>query len=134
TRDVGYVFFAMAIGMAIGTRFYVLGIIATVWISFIIWFMFKTDMFANRSRSNILRVRMAPDLPPEVALEDAFSRYLRRYNLIATESVQGGLLIEHVFEVDLKNEEDTVDFMNQLRKITNNNKVVIIRGYHEVNL
>jgi uncharacterized membrane protein YhiD involved in acid resistance len=134
TRDVGYVFYSMAIGMAVGTRFYALALVATASISFVIWFMFRTNMFANRSRSNILRIRMEPDLSPEIALEDAFSRYLRRYNLIATESVQGGFLIEHVFEVDLKNEQDSVDFLNQLRQITNNNKVVIVRGYHEVNL
>lgn len=30
TRDVGYIFFAMAIGMACGTRFYLLAVIATV--------------------------------------------------------------------------------------------------------
>jgi hypothetical protein len=77
---------------------------------------------------------MAPDLPPELALEAIFERYLRRHNLIASESVQGGLLNEHVYEVDLKDEHDTVAFLNQLREITNNNKVVIIRGYHEVNI
>jgi uncharacterized membrane protein YhiD involved in acid resistance len=124
----------MAIGMAVGTRFYALAMLSTVAISFIIWFMFRTDMFANKSRSNILRVRMAPDLPPEIVLEAAFERYLRRHNLIASESVQGGLLNEHVYEVDLKDEHDTAAFLNQLREITNNNKVVIIRGYHEVNI
>jgi hypothetical protein len=96
------------------------------------WFIH--DMFANRSKSNILRLRMAPDLSPEYLLDDIFNQYLRRHNLIATESVQGGLLIEHVFEVDLRNEQDTISFLNQIREITNNNKVVLIKGYHEVNL
>ncbi len=134
TRDVGYVFYAMAIGMAIGTQFYALAIISTAAISFILWFMFTTDMFANRSKSNILRLRLSPDLSPEDLLEEIFNRYLRRHNLIATESVQGGLLIEHVFEVELRNEQDTVNFLNRVREITNNNKMVLIRGYHEVNI
>jgi len=30
TRDVGYIFFVMAIGMAVGTRFYLVAIIATL--------------------------------------------------------------------------------------------------------
>jgi hypothetical protein len=134
TRDVGYVFYAMGIGMAIGTQFYVLAVVSTAAISFILWFMFTTDMFANKTKSNILRLRMSPDLFPEELLDDIFSKYLRRRNLIATESVQGGLLIEYVYEVELRKEEDAVNLLNQVRQITNNNKVVLIRGYHEVNL
>jgi hypothetical protein len=134
TRDVGFVFYAMGIGMAVGTQFYMLAIVATSVISLIIWFMFATNMFANRAKSNILRLRMDPDLSPEELLEGVFNRYLRRHNLIATESVQGGMLTEHVFEVDLRNDQDSVNFLNQIREITNNNKVVLIKGYHEVNL
>ncbi len=134
TRDVGYVFYAMGIGMAVGTQFYVLAIVATAAISAILWFMFTTNMFANKTRSNILRLRMSSDLPAEALLGDIFDQYLRRHNLIATESVQGGLLIEHVFEVELRDEQDAVTFLNEVRDITNNNKVVLIRGYHEVNI
>ena len=134
TRDVGYVFFAMAIGMALGTKFYVLAVVSTVAICFILWYMFTRDMFSNKSKSNILRLRMSPDLAPEELMEEIFERYLRRHNLISTESVQGGFLIEHVYEVELRNEQDSVDLLNQVREITNNNKVVLIRGYHEVNL
>ena len=36
TRDVGFVFFAMAIGMATGTKFYLLAIVAAVIISLVI--------------------------------------------------------------------------------------------------
>jgi len=134
TRDVGYVFFAMGIGMAVGTQFYVLAIVSTAAISLMLWFMFTTDMFANKTRSNILRLRISPDFSPEDLLGDVFNQYLRRRNLIAVESVQGGMLIEHVFEVELRNERDTVPFMNQVRDLTNDYKVVLIRGYHEVNL
>jgi uncharacterized membrane protein YhiD involved in acid resistance len=134
TRDVGYVFYAMGIGMAIGTQFYVLAAVSTAAISFVLWLMFTTDMFANRTKSNILRLRLAPDLSPEDCLREVFNHYLRRHNLIATESVQGGFLIEHVFEVELLNEQDKVHFLGRISEISNNNKVVLIRGYHEVNI
>jgi uncharacterized membrane protein YhiD involved in acid resistance len=134
TRDVGYVFYAMGIGMAVGTQFYLLAVISTAAISAMLWFMFTTDMFANKTRSNILRLRMSPDLAQEVILADIFDHYLRRHNLIATESVQGGFLMEHVYEVELRNERDSAEFLSHLQKITDNNKVVLIKGYHEVNL
>src|SRR5688572_22162995 len=62
TRDVGYIFFAMAIGMACGTRFYLLAIIATLIISFILWGMVTLNMFAKDVREQILKIRVPGDM------------------------------------------------------------------------
>ena len=45
TRDVGFIFFAMAIGMAIGTRFYSLAVVATVAISAAMLIMERFNWF-----------------------------------------------------------------------------------------
>ena len=51
TRDVGFIFFAMAIGMAVGTRFYLLAVIATVIISFLWWGMSTTNLYAKDTQN-----------------------------------------------------------------------------------
>ena len=56
TRDVGFIFFAMAIGMACGTQFYLLAIVSTVLISLLIWVMVREDMFGKTIRDNILKI------------------------------------------------------------------------------
>jgi len=58
TRDVGYIFFAMAVGMAAGTRFYLLAIVATFIISFILWGLVSLNMFAIDVREQILKIRV----------------------------------------------------------------------------
>src|ERR1041384_3529324 len=46
TRDVGFIFLVMGVGMAAGTRFYTLAVIATVAICLVIVIMFRFDWFA----------------------------------------------------------------------------------------
>ena len=134
TRDVGYIFFAMAIGMAAGTRFYLLAVVATIIISFILWGLASLNMFAKDVREQILKVRLPGDMRHEVLFERVFDRYLSRYNLIAVESVQAGLLTELVYGIELRNEAEAQDLMQELSRLNDNNKVALITGHHEVDL
>ncbi|GAB4453807.1 MAG: DUF4956 domain-containing protein [Anaerolineae bacterium] len=134
TRDVGYIFFAMAIGMACGTRFYLLAIVGTFIISFIMWGMTTLNMFAKDVREQILKIRIPADMRYETLFEGVFNRYLNRYNLIATETVQAGTQTELVYGIELKKQDQAQDLMAELRKLNNNNKVALITGHHEVDL
>ena len=49
TRDVGFIFFTMAIGMAVGTKFYLLAVIAAVIISLVILIMTRFNWFCALS-------------------------------------------------------------------------------------
>jgi uncharacterized membrane protein YhiD involved in acid resistance len=134
TRDVGYIFFAMAVGMATGTRFYLLAVVATLVISFILWGMSSLNMFAKDVREQILKVRIPADMPTERLFEHIFDRYLNRYHLIAVETVQAGLLQELVYGIELKKPDQAQELMQEIGKINNNNKVALITGHHEVDL
>lgn len=134
TRDVGYIFFAMAIGMAAGTRFYLLAVVSTIIICFILWGMASLNLFAKDVREQILKIRLPADIRHETLFEHVFDRYLTRYNLIAVETVQAGLLTELVYGVEFKKEENAQALMQELSKLNDNNKVALITGYHEVDL
>lgn len=134
TRDVGYIFFAMAIGMACGTRFYLLAVIATLIISFILWGLFTLNLFAKDIREQILKIRLPGDMRYDRLFDSVFARYLNRFSLIAVETVQAGTLTELIYGVELKKQTDAQAFMNELRQLNDNNKVSLITGYHEVDL
>lgn len=53
TRDVGFIFLAIAVGMAIGTKFYLLAVITTVFISLIVLIMTRFNWYARRAVSQI---------------------------------------------------------------------------------
>ena len=134
SRDVGYIFFAMAIGMAAGTRFFLLAIVATFLICFILWGMSSLNMFAKDVREQILKIRLPADIDHESLFDRVFNRYLTRYNLIAVETVQAGLLTELVYGIELKQEDQAQAMMQELSKLNDNNKVALITGHHEVDL
>jgi len=134
TRDVGFIFYAMAIGMACGTRFYMVATVSTGIISFLIWGMTKFNLFAKDIREQILKIRLPSDIPYQTLFDEPFARYLIRADLIAIETVQAGTLTELVYGVELKKKSDTQPFMNELRQLNQNNKVSLVTGLHEVDL
>ena len=134
TQDVGYIFFAMAVGMACGTRFYTLAVMSTLIIGFILWGMANLNLFAKDVREQILKIRLPGDMRYEQLFEPVFGRYLSRANLIAIETVQAGLLTELVYGIELKRRADPQQFIEELRKLNDNNKVALITGHHEVDL
>lgn len=134
TRDVGYIFFAMAIGMAAGTRFYLLATIATVLIAFILWGMSTLNLFAKDVREQILKIRLPADMRYEALFEQVFDRYLANYHLIAVETVQAGTQTELIYGIELKRQGDSQALMEALRQLNDNNKVSLVTGYHEVDL
>ena len=134
TRDVGFIFFAMAIGMACGTRFYLLAVISTLIICLLIWVMVRMDMFAKDVKEQVLKIRLPGDIPYESLFDKVFDQYLTRYSLIAVETVQAGMLTELVYGVELKKTGEAGALINELRQLNDNNKVALITGQQEVDL
>ena len=134
TRDVGYIFLAIAMGMAVGTRFYLLAIIATMVICFLLWAMVKLNLFAKEIREQILKIRLPSDMPYETLFDGVFNQYLARADLVAMESVQAGTLTELVYGIEFKQADQSQKFMQALRRLNDNHKVSLITGQHEVDL
>ena len=84
TRDVGFIFLVMAIGMAVGTRFYLLAIFATAAISAFILLMTRFNFFAKEITERILRVRFPIDRDFETAFEVPFRAHLDEYRVISS--------------------------------------------------
>lgn len=134
TRDVGFIFFAMAVGMACGTRFYLLAAISTVVVCFLMWAMIRLDFFAKPASRHLLKVRLAADLPYATVFESAFRRFLKQWELVAMETVQAGTLTELVYSVEMKPGVNLQEFLNEISTLNGNNKVVLISGQQEIDL
>ncbi len=134
TRDVGFIFFAMAIGMACGTRFYLLAIVSTFVISALLWAMDRFNFFAKDAAVQLLKIRLPSDMPYATLFNAVFARYLARYDLVAMETVQAGTLLELVYSVELKRGVDVQAFLGELAELNDNNKVVLVAGQQEIDL
>ncbi|MBN1266421.1 MAG: DUF4956 domain-containing protein [Anaerolineales bacterium] len=134
TRDVGFIFFTMAIGMAVGTRFYLLAIIAAVVISLVVLLMTRLDWFAHENASQILRVQVPEGTPFETLFDPVFYRYTSVSDLISVDTVQNGSLIELVYNIATRKSVRMQDFLQELKKLNGDHKVTLITGYNTTDL
>ncbi|HEU4732480.1 MAG TPA: DUF4956 domain-containing protein [Kofleriaceae bacterium] len=134
TKDIGFIFLVISIGMACGARFYTLAAIASFLLCTVILLLFRANMFGKAQSSRILCVRMPADRDHEGALNPVFSRYLDDSNLISMESVGGGTLQELVYSVVLKRTAEPRRLIESLRGVNENQKVSLVLGQQEVDL
>ena len=134
TRDVGFIFMVMAIGMAVGTRFFLLATFATVMLSAFTIALGKFNMFAKEVTERILRIRVPVDRDYDTAFEAPFRKYLDDYRLISLETVRAGLLQEVVFSVNLKPGTHPSELLEAIRQCNDNQKVTLVLGQEEVDL
>ncbi len=134
TRDVGFIFLAMAIGMAVGTRFYALATFATAVLSSFIVFMTKLNLFSKEVTERILRIRFPIDHDFEAAFEDPFRKYLDEHRMISLETVRAGVLQEAVYSVVLKKSSSPRELLEAIRTRNDNQKVTLVLGQQEVDL
>jgi hypothetical protein len=134
TRDVGFIFLIMALGMAVGTRFYLLAIFACVTISLFLLGMARLNLFAKDIAERILRVQFPVDRDYERAFEEPFRTHLEQHRVIAVETVRAGALQEVVLSVVLKKATTPSALLEALRACNENHKVSLILGQQSVDL
>lgn len=134
TRDIGFIFVVMAIGMACGTRFYMLATAATFTLCAVILFLYRANLFGKTNASRILCVRLPADRDHEAALKPVLSRFVDDSSLISMESVASGTLLELVYSVVLKSSTEPRTMIDTLRQVNENQKVSLVMGQQEVDL
>ena len=130
TRDVGFIFLAMAMG----TRFYLLGIIATVVISLIILLMNRMNRYARENTNQILKIQIAPEIDFDHLFDKAFLKYTESSELISIDSIRAGALTELIYNVSLKKNCNKQKFIEEIKDKTNNLKVTLVTWYNTTDL
>lgn len=132
TRDIGFIFMAMAVGMAVGTRFYMLAVFATLLMSVFVVVLSKFNLFAKVITERVLRVQMPVDRQYEKVLDEPFRKYLEDFRIISVETVRAGVLLEVIYSVTMKKNKQPKDLLEEIRKFNDNQKVSLILGQQEI--
>ncbi len=134
SRDVGYMFVAMAIGMACGTRFYALAAFAAAVLSAAIVLMHRFEFFEKRVAERLLRVQVPSGDDYDAALAPVFREFLSDTRLVSAEAVASGNLQELVYSVVPRRGVESARLIEAVRRVNGNNRVSVIVGQHEVDL
>lgn len=131
-RDVAFIFMTMAIGMATGTGFYLTAIIFTLFISFVVYFLYRFDIGAVSTREVLLKLHLPEHIDYHTAFDRIFAEYLREYSLLSVETIRDGTLVELVYSVEPRKGVNERELIDQLRTVTGEHKVALLPGQQNV--
>lgn len=134
TRDVGFIFLVMAIGMTTGTRFYVLAIAATVAICLVLLIMNKFNWFTLDVQRQVVKVQVPPEPAYTSTVEDILIKHCSEYELVSTESVRAGALVELYYTAQLKKGTSSNDLIAALSAVNAGQRVSVLTGYDQTDL
>ncbi len=127
TRDVGFIFFMMAVGMAVGTRFYSLAFIMTGFVSSLFYGMHKLKFGMRKSVDEILKIIVPSTMDFERKIEPVLKKWLNSYQLINIEGTSKGLF-ELVYLVKFSKRITNKSFVLKRIKEFNGNRPVYLFG------
>lgn len=125
SRDLAFVFFAMAIGMVVGAGLYSMAVIITVIVGAAIYLLTMTDAFAPRRASHMMTLRMTSDMDFEELLRPVFAEFTDRSQLVSVTSAQAGMMTELRYGLQLKLDVSTPKLLEALHQVCGNNRVVL---------
>ncbi|MEV4360948.1 DUF4956 domain-containing protein [Nonomuraea sp. NPDC004186] len=134
TRDVGFIFLVMGVGMAVGTRFYLLAIVAAVAISLIIMVMHRFNWFQLNVRRQVVKVQVPSDDDYTHAIQDVLVRHTDEFELVSMESIRAGALTELMYTVKIKKGSEPSDVIAALRERNHGQSVTVLTGYDQTDL
>jgi len=125
SRDIGFIFLAMAAGLGVGARAYWLATATTIVTCAVIYVFSNMDAFAPTRASHRLRIRVTNDIDHDVVFRECFARYLQDYDLISVESIQAGMMTELRYLVHLKDTSKPGEFVAAIQQMNGNNRVLL---------
>jgi uncharacterized membrane protein YhiD involved in acid resistance len=134
TRDVGYIFLVMGVGMACGTRFYLLAIIATVVVCLVLLIMHRFNWFAHNVQRQVVKVHVPTDEDYAGRIDDVLIRNTDEFEQVSIETIRGGALIEMTYTVRLKKGKNPSGLLGELRDVTSGQQVTVLTGYDQTDL
>jgi len=133
TRDVAFIFLAMAIGMACGTRFYDVAIVFTFVMTSIVFFLHKFDIGAQPSAESVLKLLVDSTLDHEKAFQDIFCDHLVSHALLSIDSVSPDT-IELIYSIEIRTQSSERELLKTLQALDGCNRASVIRGLHDINV
>ena len=134
SRDLAFVFFAMAIGMVVGARLYSMAVIITVIVGVAVYVLTRMDAFAPRRASHMLTLRMTSDMDFEELLKPVFDQFADRVQLVSVSSAQAGMMTELRYGLQLKLGVSTPKLLEVLHAACGNNRVMLTPTGNELDM
>ena len=114
-KDIAFVLFAMAAGLAAGVGVYVYALIFTIVLCFGMYMLRLFNFGAPKTISKQLQITVPEDLDYEEVFEDVLKQYTSYYELKRVKTSNLGSLFQLTYDLELLESQNTKVFLDDLR-------------------
>lgn len=132
SKDISYVLFTMAAGLACGVGVFSYGILFTVILCLLMWVLNLINFGEIKNSQKLLKITIPEDLDYENAFEEVFQKYTIEHQLIKLRTTDLGSLYQLLYTVTMSDKVTQKDFLDELR-CRNGNLNIILSMHSEAN-
>jgi len=128
TKDIAFVFFALAAGLATGAGNHMVGITGCIMVGVVVLFLYLFSFGIHHHKELLLRFWVEPvedENPPYLKV---FEKYLKSHRLINMRSAKLGQFLEVSFNVKFKDDANHQKMIKELNVIEGIERISLIVG------
>ena len=114
-REITFVFYAMAAGLACGMGYVVFAAIFVILLGFVSLILSKTPLFELSATSKQLKITIPEDLNYSGIFDDIFEKYLKYAKLERVRTTNLGSMFELTYNIKLKSPSDEKQMIDEIR-------------------
>lgn len=134
SRDVAFIFVTMAIGMAVGTGFYLTATIFALFAGFMSYGLTRFEIGRTSRREMLLKVNVPGATDFTTAFNELFYRTLREHALLSVEPLREREELELVYSLEFKPKVDQGSFLADVRRIAQGGRVALLTGQENIDV
>lgn len=134
SRDVAFIFVSMAIGMAVGTGFYLTAVVFTLFASFMVYALTRFEVGSTSRREMLLKVHLPAETDFTTVFSELFYRDLREHALLSVEPLKERDQLELVYSLEFKKGANEAQFLAELRPLAKGGRVVLLTGQENIDV
>ncbi|MBH1940466.1 DUF4956 domain-containing protein [Mobilitalea sibirica] len=115
SKDITFVFFAMAAGLTSGMGYLTLGAAITILLCFVFVVFHKIGFGVMKQKEKRLRITIPEDMNFEGAFDDLFEKYTNGWSMQKVRTSNLGTLYEITYHIILKEKVSEKEFIDELR-------------------
>jgi hypothetical protein len=124
-KDIAFVLFTMAAGLACGVGAYSYAGIFTVFLCVLMYILSFVNFGAKKVSHKLLKITIPEDLDYEGVFEDIFATYTTNHELIKVKTMDLGSLFQLVFTVTIDKKKSEKEFLDALRCRNGNLNIIL---------
>lgn len=119
-KDIGYIFAAIAAGLASGVGLYVYGILFVAVFSLLMVLLFLSKFAKPKSNRKILKITVPENLDFNTAFDELLDRFTARHEMVRVKTTNLGSLFELSYNITLLKNCNEKAFLDELRCLNGN--------------